>query len=61
MPVIMLLMFSMFEVLALMWVGRERRMMQKRSVGGGRVEVNVHEHLKALLAWLMDVWDQTEW
>lgn len=32
----------MFEVLTLMWVGRERGMMQRRSVGGGWVEVNVH-------------------
>lgn len=26
---------SMFEVLTLMWVGRERGMRQRRSVGGG--------------------------
>lgn len=26
---------SLFEVLSLMWLGRERGMMQTRSVGGG--------------------------
>lgn len=33
---------SMLEVLTLMWVGRERGTRQRRSVGGGWVEVNVH-------------------
>lgn len=31
-----------FEVLTLMWVGRERGMRQGRSVGGGWIEVNIH-------------------